>query len=123
MTYDGSLVMPSNYVEMDEQEMTYVIGGKSITINRRTIGSALSSVFNTISGISTIAWLANASAKQIGAKIAGAAFKVARAILKVTGFGGFLLQAAACALAGVVAAGAITIGIVYATNSTMKLYY
>ncbi len=27
MCYDGALVMPSNYVVMDEEEMTYVEGG------------------------------------------------------------------------------------------------
>ena len=27
MCYDGALVMPSNYVAMDEEEMTYVEGG------------------------------------------------------------------------------------------------
>ena len=27
MCYEGALVMPSNYVVMDEEEMTYVEGG------------------------------------------------------------------------------------------------
>ena len=32
MCYDGTLVMPSSYAVMDEEEMTYVEGGKAITI-------------------------------------------------------------------------------------------
>ncbi len=121
MCYDGALVMPSNYAVMDEEEMTYVEGGGSITINRKTIDKALSSIWSAIGSVSTVAWLTNKSAAQIGAKIAGAAFKVGKALLSVSGFAGFALQAAAAALAGVVAACALTIGIVYATNSTMKL--
>lgn len=31
MCYDGVLVMPSNYVAMDEEEMTYVEGGGTTT--------------------------------------------------------------------------------------------
>lgn len=30
MTYDGMLVMPSNYSVMDEEEMTYVDGGIAV---------------------------------------------------------------------------------------------
>ncbi len=33
MCYDGALVMPSNYVVMDEEEMTYVEGGKVRSTN------------------------------------------------------------------------------------------
>lgn len=32
MCYDGTLVMPSNYAVMSEDEMTYVDGGKKIKI-------------------------------------------------------------------------------------------
>lgn len=34
MCYDGALVMPSNYAVMDENEMTYVEGGKTMTKNQ-----------------------------------------------------------------------------------------
>ncbi len=33
MTYDGMLVMPSSYAVMDEEEMTYVEGGKTYKIS------------------------------------------------------------------------------------------
>lgn len=32
MCYDGALVMPSSYAVMDEEEMTYVEGGGTITV-------------------------------------------------------------------------------------------
>lgn len=32
LCYDGALVMPSNYVVMSEEEMTYVEGGGKITV-------------------------------------------------------------------------------------------
>ncbi len=37
MTYDGVLVMPNNYVVMDQEEMTYVDGG--IAVNNRSCNS------------------------------------------------------------------------------------
>ena len=121
MCYDGALVMPSSYAVMNEEEMTYVEGGGSITINRTTINRAFASIWTAILGVSTLAWLADKSAKVIASKIAGAAFKIGKALLKLSGIGGFALQAAAFAVAGVVAACALTIGIVYATNTTMRI--
>lgn len=32
MCYDGALVMPSSYAVMNEEEMTYVEGGGTITV-------------------------------------------------------------------------------------------
>ena len=40
MCYDGALVMPSGYAVMDEEEMTYVEGGASIS--RRTFSWGVS---------------------------------------------------------------------------------
>lgn len=34
MTYDGTLVMPSNFAVMDGTEMEYLSGGKVVTMNR-----------------------------------------------------------------------------------------
>ncbi len=33
MCYDGALVMPSSYAIMDEEEMTYVEGGGTLTVS------------------------------------------------------------------------------------------
>ena len=33
MCYDGTLVMPSSYAVMNEEEMTYVEGGGKVTVN------------------------------------------------------------------------------------------
>lgn len=122
MCYDGALVMPSNYVVMNTDEMTYVEGGGAITINRATVNAALRAVFD---GLSVYCMITGKSAiqvaKAIGKKIAGAAFKVGKALLRIKGFAGFALQAAAYAIVGFVAACAMTIGIVYATNTTLRI--
>ena len=123
MCYDGALVMPGSFAVMCEDEMTYVEGGKTFIINRAKINKAAKKVWSTIGGVSTIAWLANKSAAQIGWKIAGVATKFARALASVGGFAGFALQAVSLAIAGVIVASAITLGIVYATNSTLKIRY
>lgn len=41
MTYDGVLVMPNNYVVMDQEEMTYVDGGIAVTTILAIVGTAL----------------------------------------------------------------------------------
>lgn len=38
MTYDGTLVMPSNYAVMDEEEMTYFEGGSLATLKSNLNG-------------------------------------------------------------------------------------
>ena len=122
MCYDGALVMPSSYAVMSEEEMTYVEGGGSITINRGTVNAALSAVWAGFSTYCTITGKAGKDvAKAIGKKIVSIAFKFGKALLKVKGFAGFALQAAAYAIVGIVAACAMTIGIVYATNSTLRI--
>lgn len=37
MCYDGTLVMPSSYAVMDEEEMTYVGGGFKVTITKALV--------------------------------------------------------------------------------------
>lgn len=38
MCYDGTLIMPSNYVVMDAEEMTYVDGGTATTFKDNMVG-------------------------------------------------------------------------------------
>ena len=38
MCYDGALVMPSSYVVMDEEEMTYVEGGDAKKLKNNLVG-------------------------------------------------------------------------------------
>lgn len=115
------LVLPSNYAMIEEEEMMYLDGGWSITINRRTINSALSAIWSTISGVSTVAWLANKSASAIASKIAGAAWSVAKSLLLKANFGSFLAFSLGGALGGVLIACAFTVGVVYATNSSFRI--
>lgn len=120
MCYDGTLVMPSSYAVMSEDEMTYVEGGGTVTINRRTIKKALAAAFGMAS---SIGFLINKGAPQIAKLIVRGALKISKCLLSLSGLGGFAVQALAFTFAGVVAASATVIGIVYVTNSTMKIRY
>ncbi|MCI9370376.1 MAG: hypothetical protein HFH65_08685 [Lachnospiraceae bacterium] len=57
MCYDGTLVMPSSYIAMDEEEMTYVEGGGTIKLNfsrdflRDCLTATLSGVTAIVCGI------------------------------------------------------------------------
>ena len=42
MCYSGALVMPSSYAVMDEEEMTYVDGGKSTWVSYSSVSAAYS---------------------------------------------------------------------------------
>lgn len=46
MNYDGALVMPSSYVLMDEEEMTYTEGGKTTSYTGKL--SAIKTRLNTV---------------------------------------------------------------------------
>lgn len=58
MTYDGALVLPKNYVAMNEEEMTYVEGGvkwKSVYINKTVCSDIVTAI--TAGGTSATALL------------------------------------------------------------------
>lgn len=40
MCYDGTLVMPSSYAVMDEEEMTYMEGGRFVSKSQCVMGLA-----------------------------------------------------------------------------------
>ncbi len=54
MRYDGALTMPSSYAIMNEEEMTYVEGGKSISTNKIAwaidVGCALCGIYASACG-------------------------------------------------------------------------
>ena len=63
MCYDGALVMPSSYVAMDEEEMTYVEGGGTfrIKMNKAAVkylasisGTAIINIVNVAMGATGI---------------------------------------------------------------------
>lgn len=58
MCYDGTLVLPSSYSVMDEEEMTYVEGGKvySISISKKLCGDIAAGY----AGVAAVAQLCNA---------------------------------------------------------------
>lgn len=111
MCYDGALVMPSNYVEMHEDEMIYTDGGWSSTVFANNIRGAIRK-FSEVSriirissglGVGYYAKLCAMSAKSIitvyGATISKAAWIV----------GGVV--------AGIIATAAISTGIYYLGNN------
>ena len=123
MCYDGTLVMPSSYVVMNEEEMTYTEGGAliDIKINRKTIESACLKVWAGVCAASTICWLAGVSAADLGAKILGSAGAIAKALLSINSIGGFVAAACTYALIGMVVSFAMAIAITYVTNTEMHI--
>lgn len=72
LTYDGALVLPKDYVVMDEEEMTYVEGGGKLTLgvkigNNSMIVSILAAVGGTLTVAKATAALTAASAAIITA--------------------------------------------------------
>lgn len=59
MTYDGMLVMPSSYAVMDEEEMTYVEGGGTltVTVKQATIQTAIATIAGAVVGVAITAAL------------------------------------------------------------------
>lgn len=71
MCYNGSLVMPCNYAVINDNEMEYVQGGWSATVN-----GTVSSIRNRLSAIITACIAGDASSIAVGALggIAGIVF-------------------------------------------------
>ena len=47
LCYDGALVLPSSYVVMDEEEMTYLEGGNNVYPMSRTFSFLFSKYLDT----------------------------------------------------------------------------
>ena len=93
MTYDGMSVMPSSYAVMDEEEMTYVEGGGTLTLGIKIgknsfIVSMLAAVGSALTVAKATAILTAATASIITAielGTAGAATLYAGALLLAVG--------------------------------------
>ena len=87
MCYDGTLVMPSNYAVMDEDDMMYVDGGGTLTITlkKSTIQAAIGAIAGIASGIAITAAL-----DSVGIRIA-AAIEVGTAGAATLAVGAFLV--------------------------------
>ncbi len=95
MCYEGALVMPSNYVVMDEEEMTYVEG--SIKVSSWIVGAAIDVGLSALGiwNVSAIGWLmgsgisklCNGVTKSVGSKIIG---KVLKSKVLQTGLGSYV---------------------------------
>lgn len=112
MCYDGALVMPNSYAVMDEEEMTYVEGGRKkivITITRAAVVGAIGSYVLKKAG----KWCA----AKIGTALIANAPKIAAWFLGT----GFVAQALIFTAAGILAASAIAFGITLAANKKVTI--
>ena len=66
MCYDGALVMPSSYVVMNEEEMTYVEGGVSVSV--KWYGLAIGFTSRDLQGLS-IALATGSGASWLAAEL------------------------------------------------------
>lgn len=87
MCYDGTLVMPSSYAVMDQEEMTYVEGGGIKTLKNNLYGLygiAQNYMCKWMSGATVGRMLANAgmSWSQIG-NMAGSYWKLAGKVISI----------------------------------------
>ncbi len=87
MCYDGTLVMPSSYAVMSEDEMTYVEGGYTVTKN-------LTGIHLRMSGTETAQFLSDASWATVTlCSVLGAAQPVAGAVVgAVCGIYGLMIS-------------------------------
>lgn len=111
MCYDGMLVMPSSYAVMDEEEMTYVDGGGSITINRTTINQALGFIGAALTVATIASLIVKGASKLFTVACEGSGI--------LAGIAGYVLGIGAC----LVAAAAIGIATIYLTNGCIKLKF
>jgi len=120
MTLTGNygLVLPKNYVSIEKDEMEYIDGGWSITINRTTVGQALMAVYGLASAFS---FFTGKTGVEIACLIGKSVLSIGKALLSIAGFGGFLIQALAFAFVGILTVSLVTIGIVCAANTSITL--
>lgn len=114
------LTLPMNYVELEQDEMMYLDGGWSVTINRTTITAAFisaKSAYNTFNKINKL------TKNQLASTIVKCGVSFAKGVLAAANFGSFLLVSLGAALAGVILATAGTIAAIWATNSSVTLSF
>lgn len=88
MTYDGALIMPSNYAILDEDEMAYIEGGLSWD-NAKTIAVGILAVVgacNTVMAAfnNAVKWGSLVKGISEAAFVSGVASKVSATIGKIT---------------------------------------
>ena len=110
-----TLRLPNNYVEIEEEEMMYLDGGWSITINRSTVNAAAAAIWGWYGVFEKL------SKTQIAGKIASYSFSFAKAVMAKAGFGAFTITTLAWALAGIVAASSLLIAGVYLFNTSVTI--
>lgn len=109
MCYDGALVMPSNYVAMDDEEKMYIDGGRKITITLVGVAAAIGGYAAKTVAKKGAAWLCGkivTNAGRIAAWFVGS---------------GFWVQALAFTCAGVLVAGAVTFAVALIAKKSITI--
>ena len=112
------LVLPRNYVEIEQEEMMYLDGGWSVTVNRRTINQALSWAGK---GWGAIKMLNKMSKGQLASYFIKNSLALAKGILAKGTLGSWAIASLGFALSGVLVAVAGTLAIVYVTNTSFTI--
>ncbi|MFM1514736.1 hypothetical protein [Helcococcus ovis] len=112
------LVLPQNYVEIEQEEMEYLDGGWSITVNRKTINQALAWARGGWSFLKTINKM---SKGQLAKYFISNSLALAKGILAKGTLGSWAVASLGFALSGVLVAVAGTLAIVYATDTSFTI--
>lgn len=98
MCYDGTLVMPSSYAMMDEDEMSYVEGGIRFTVKKDTCAT-ITTYINTVIGVCAAA-LGFAALEKKLTRVIG---RVASGIIRIAGSVGGIIGVVVGAFAAILA--------------------
>lgn len=112
------LVLPQNYLEIEQEEMEYLDGGWRVTVNRTTINKALSFVGK---GWTAIKGLNKLPREQLAKCFISNSLALAKGILAKENLGSWAVALLGFALAGTLVAVAGTLAIVYATNNSFTI--
>ena len=97
MCYDGTLVMPSSYAVMDEEEMTYVEGGIRFTVKKDACAT-ISTYISGILGVSALLLSLSALEKKLTTSIVAIGRGIKSICGSIGGLIGVLIGAIAAAL-------------------------
>ena len=112
------LVLPQNYVEIEQEEMMYLDGGWRVTVNRTTINKALSYAGK---GWTAIKGLNKLSRGQLAKYFISNSLALAKGVLANGTLGSWAVASLGFALSGALVAVAGTLAIVYATNTSFTI--
>ena len=112
------LVLPQNYVEIEQEEMMYLDGGWSVTVNRKTINQALAWAKG---GWSVVKKINKTTKGQLVKFFISNSLSLAKGILAKGTLGSWAVASLGFVLSGALVAAAGTLATVYVTNSSFTI--